>query len=151
MGCRGLKLTVEYCPGYGTHERRWFQPTGIGPAQPPLGLFFTIPVLIIPEIPPSGFHLLPCCLNHGRHFFFIKNSFQFCLQTSLLCLETLGLFQSFRFSTGRLVPIITERNSGTQEIIRLFTQRGLLAGQEFTGRLLGSSLSYPLLYPVAFR
>jgi hypothetical protein len=31
VDCRGLKPTVKYCPGYGTHDLRLFQPTGIGP------------------------------------------------------------------------------------------------------------------------
>ena len=45
-----------------------FDPLVLAPAQPPLGLFFMIPVLINPEIPPRGFQLLQCCLNHGRQF-----------------------------------------------------------------------------------
>jgi len=133
-------------------EPNVFNPLVLAPKQLPLGLSFMIPIFIIPEIPSSCFRLLRCCLDHGRHFYFlIKHPFQFRLQNSPLCLETLVLVQKFRFSTGRQVPIITERSSGTQEGIRLFTQPSHLAGQEFIGRLHGSSLSYPLLCPVAVR
>jgi len=58
---------------------------------------------------------------------------------------------TFRFSTGRQVPVIAGQSSGTQESIGVFTQPGRLAGREFTGRLPGSNLSFPLLCPVAGR
>jgi hypothetical protein len=41
---------------------------------------------------------------------------------------------TFRFSTGRQVPIIIAgQSSGTQESIAVFTQPGRLAGREKTG------------------
>jgi len=66
-------------------------------------------------------------------------------------LAALGLVHTFRVSTGRQVPIIAGQCSGTQESIGLFTQPGRLAGREFTGRLPGSTRSYPLLCPDAGR
>jgi len=58
---------------------------------------------------------------------------------------------TFRFSTGRHVPIISGQSSGIQEIVGVFTQPGRLAGRELTGLLPGSAWSYPLLCPVAGR
>jgi hypothetical protein len=65
--------------------------------------------------------------------------------------EALGLVHTFRFSTGRLVPIIAGQSSGTQESIGLFTQPGRLADRKFTGRLQGSTRNYPILFPVVGR
>jgi len=107
-----------------------FNPLELVPAQPPLGLFFVIPGLTIPKIQPSGFSSYRAASTMEDTFFLIKHSFQFCLQTSSLCLETFGLVQTFRFSTGRQVLIVNERSSGTQETISLFTKARRLAGRE---------------------
>jgi hypothetical protein len=139
VGCRGLKLTVEYCPGYGTQELRCFQPTGIGPGAAATRPLFHDSNFDNSRNPAERLPALTVLPQPWESLFFlIKHPFQFCLQTSPLCLETLGLVQTFRFSTGRQVPIITERSSGTQESISLFAQSGRLAGQEFIGRLPGS-------------
>jgi hypothetical protein len=43
-----------------------------------------------------------------------------------------GLVHTFRFSTGRQVPIFAGQSSGTQESKGVFTQSGRLAGRENT-------------------
>ena len=63
----------------------------------------------------------------------------------------LGLVHTFRFSTGRQVPLIAGQSSGIEESICVFTQPGRLARREFTGRLPASTRAYPLLCPVAGR
>jgi len=69
---------------------------------------------------------------------------------SVLDCDTLGLIHTFRFSTGRQVPIIAGHSSETQESIGVFTQPGRFAGREFTSRLAPGAIHYSAQSPAGW-
>jgi len=92
-----------------------------------------------------------CC---GRMWFFphLRHCFHICLESRRRAqkeYQSVDLVHTFRFSTGRQLPIIVGQSGGRQERIGVFTQPGRLAGRPAAGQHPELSNTTPGRRPVA--